>query len=275
MRGFMNELKVGLVLSAGGAKGLAHIGVIKVLEKNKIPIHCISGTSAGALIGGVYASGVSIDKIEEIVLSMNYKELAKLIDLTKPTTALIKGDKINQFILKKLHKQRIEDFKIPFAAVAADLLTSRKVILDKGDAVTAIRASGSLPGIFKPVRYKGMFLIDGGVVDPLPVDVAKDMGADVIIAVNLTGSSKINSKYFNKSKEPNIVDTLLASIGIFERQIINLTLEKVKDKNMILIRPDVSKIGIRDFVKAKKAIKQGEIATEEKIDEILKVIKER
>ena len=126
-----NNLKVGLVLSAGGAKGLTYIGVIKVLEKHNVPIHCITGASAGALIGGVYASGTSIEKIEEVALSVGYRDLAKLIDPIKPSIALIKGNKIIKFLSENLFQERIEDFKIPFACVATDIFTGKKVVFNK------------------------------------------------------------------------------------------------------------------------------------------------
>lgn len=268
--------KLGLVLSAGGAKGLTFIGVIKVLEKYNIPIHCITGTSAGALIGGVYASGTNIKKIEEVALSTTYRKLTRLIDPTKPSIALIKGEKITKFISENLSKQKIEDFKIRFACVATDLFSGKKVVFDRGDALTAIRASICAPGILKPVVYKNMCLMDGGLVDPLPVDVAKDMGADVIVAVDVVNIPKLKEKYADNLEGLKLTDILGISLTIFERHIVDLTLEKVVDRNVVMIRPDISKIKVMSFgsVKTtKNAIKMGEVATERKIDDILKLIK--
>ncbi len=270
-----NNLKVGLVLSAGGAKGLTYIGVIKVLEKHNVPIHCITGASAGALIGGVYASGTSIEKIEEVALSVGYRDLAKLIDPIKPSIALIKGNKIIKFLSENLFQERIEDFKIPFACVATDIFTGKKVVFNEGDALTAIRASISAPGIFKPVLYKNMCLVDGGLVDPLPVDVAKDMSANIILAVDVIDIPRLNEKYANNPEKLRVTDTLRASLKIFERRIIDLTLEKVADRNVVMIRPDVSEIRTIDFgskKNTKNAIRKGVIATERKIDDILRLI---
>ena len=271
----MKKPKVGLVLSAGGAKGLAYIGVIKVLEAHGIPIHCVTGSSAGALIGGIYASGTSIKAMEKVALSIGYRDLAKLIDPIKPSVALIKGEKIMKFISNNLSQKKIEDFKIEFACVATDLFTGKKVVFFKGDALLAIRASISVPGVFKPVLYHGMCLVDGGLVDPLPVDVAKSMNANIIIAVNVINIPRLNEKYAENPENLKVKDVLTASLKIFERRIIDLTLEKVAEKKVVMIRPDVSKISVSGFGSIKKmrdAIKKGERATERKIDEILDLI---
>lgn len=273
MGGAMRRQKIGLVLSSGGERGLTYIGVIKVLEKYKIPIDIITGSSAGALIGGVYASGVPIEEIKKIAMKTRTRDLMNLIDFIKPGPGLIDGGKISRFISKILAKKNIEDFKIPFACVAADLLTGKKVVFKKGDAVTAIRASISFPGIFKPVEYKNSFLVDGGAADPLPIDVAVDMGADMIIAVDVTGH-KVNIKK-KKPKDigkPTIRDAIFGTITIFSRQIIEYTLEKAIDKHVVLIRPNTEKIGWKSLVKPADAIKEGEIATEKEIENILKWI---
>lgn len=266
--------KIGLVLSAGAHKGMAHIGVIKCLEKNKIPIDCIVGTSVGALIGGGYASGVPIKKMEEIGFSVGYRGFLKLLDPTRPSIALIKGDKIQGFISKNLAQKNIEDFKIPFACVATDILTGEKVVFRKGDAATAIRASMSAPVLFKPIAYEDTFLIDGGVVDPLPVEEVIKMGADIIVAVDVINLHKSEERDSGNVEKLGMKDSIVATLRIFEKRIIELTLEKFKDKNIFVITPK-STVSWKNFIKKgrlKEAIKAGEDATEEKIVDIQRMI---
>lgn len=264
---------VGLALSSGGARGLSHIGVIKVLEKYDVPIAYIAGTSAGALIGGIYASGTSIKRIEDAVLSVGYKDLIKLLDPMNPTIALIKGEKLMKFISKFLSHQNIEEFEIPFACVAADLFTGRKVVFKEGNALTAIRASISYPGLLKPVFYQNQCLVDGGLIDPLPVDVVREMGAHVIIAVDVVTIPKLKKTYARN--KPKLIDNLRASLRILERRITELTLEKV-DGEVVIIKPQVVGIKTLDFLSPKiieMVIRKGELATERKINEILELSK--
>ena len=183
-------LKIGLALGSGSARGLAHVGVILALEAYNIPIDIIAGTSIGSVIGALYASGATIEQLEEVALSIKKSKTLFMIDPVFPHSGLISGDRIekmlNQFSLKD---KTFDDLKIPFAAVATDVESGAKVILNQGKVIDAVRASISIPGIFTPVKYQDYYLVDGGVVDPVPVDVAQMMGADIIIAVSL---AKIN-----------------------------------------------------------------------------------
>lgn len=187
-------LKIGLALGSGSARGLAHVGVIMALEAYNIPIDIIAGTSIGSVIGGLYASGATIRQLEEVALSIKKSKTLFLIDPVFPHSGLISGDRIekmlNQFGIKD---KTFDDLKIPFAAVATDVESGAEVILNQGKVIDAIRASISIPGIFTPVKYQDYYLVDGGVVDPVPVDVVKMMGADIIIAVNLAKISPYNA----------------------------------------------------------------------------------
>ncbi len=265
-------VKVGLALSGGGARAMAHIGVIKVLEKHDIAISFISGASAGAMVGGMYASGTPIQTIEDTVTKMKNRDIARLIDPGRPSVGFLKGDKLMKFISKLVTEKTIENFKIPFAAIATDILTGDEIVFDKGDPITAIRASISFPGIFTPVKYKNTFLVDGGVVNPLPVDVVKEMGADVIIGVNVLGEPE--AKVDEKKQTIVLQKVLSNTIRILEKQVVDLRFQKVKDKNMIILRPNVNTIStftvsVKSLV---QAIKEGEKITNEKIDEILKMV---
>jgi len=183
--------KVGLVLGSGGARGLAHIGVIKVLEKNNIPIDYIVGTSIGAFIGAAYASTKDINKIEESFMATDWKRILKFSsDFAPFSGGLIKGEYIKNFAKNNLNiNKTFNDLKIPFIAIATDIETGQAEILKSGNLIDSIRASVSLPGIFKPVKIENKILIDGGLSNPVPSNITRQMGADIIIAVDLDARS--------------------------------------------------------------------------------------
>ena len=179
-------LKFGLALGGGSARGLAHVGVIQTLKAYNIPIDIIAGTSIGSVVGSLYATGASIDQLEEAALSMKKSKTLFLIDLALPHSGLISGKRIEEMLNDlALGDKTFDDLKIPFAAVAADVESGAEVVLNQGKVIDAVRASISIPGIFTPVKYQNYYLVDGGVVDPVPVDVVQKMGADIIIAVSL------------------------------------------------------------------------------------------
>ena len=180
-------LKFGLALGSGSARGMAHIGVIEVLEAYHIPIDMIAGTSIGALIGSLYASGVSIKKIKRIARQVKKRAPLIIFDPTLPFSGLISGKRIDEMLNRiALKNKDFSDLKIAFAAISTDLTSGAKVILNQGSVLKAVRASISIPGIFIPVKFHESYLVDGGIVDPVPVDVVEKMGADFIIAVSLT-----------------------------------------------------------------------------------------
>ena len=176
--------KVGLALGSGSARGWAHIGVIRALAEAGIRIHCVAGASIGAVVGAVFASG-KLDAFEEVVIGFDWKQVARFFDVVFPKSGLIDGKKVADFVRGHVRGENIEDLPIPFRAVATDLTTGREVIIQDGDLIEAIRASISVPGIFTPVRREGSILADGGLVNPVPVTVAREMGADFVIAVDL------------------------------------------------------------------------------------------
>jgi NTE family protein len=177
--------KVGLVLGSGGAKGLAHIGVIKILEEHKIPINFIAGSSIGAMVGGFYVSGLSSKEMEEIALSTDWRRIVSVLADPKLKNGLIGGDKTTAFIERYVKGKQIEDCHIPFAAIATDLATGEIVVLRSGSMSSAIRASVSIPLAYTPVEVEGRILVDGGLAAPVPVSVARAVGMDVVVAVNL------------------------------------------------------------------------------------------
>jgi len=183
------KLKIGLALGSGSARGWAHIGVIESLTEAGIKIDYIAGTSIGALVGAVFASG-KIDKLKEIVFQLDWKQILSFFDIVFPKSGLIDGKKVSDFIRKRIHEKSFVELSIPFCAVSTDLSTGQEVIIDEGDVIEAVRASISVPGIFTPVKKDDMILVDGGLVNPVPVNVVRDMGADFVIAVDLNHDIK-------------------------------------------------------------------------------------
>lgn len=179
----LNSHRIGLALGSGAARGLAHIGVLRVLEQEKIPIHCIAGTSIGALIGAWYAAGVSVTQMEEVASNVDWQQLLGLIDPIIPTSGLIDGKKVARFISELLPVETFEELRVPLAVVATDVETGEMLIIRRGLLREALRAAISFPGIFTPVSFSGRFLVDGGLCNPVPVDVAREIGADRVIGV--------------------------------------------------------------------------------------------
>ena len=206
--------KIGVALGSGSARGFAHIGILRVLQAEGIPIDCVAGTSMGAIVGAVYAAGALPD-MEKILEHFTWKEMRALLDPLFPASGLLGGKHIEKLLGRLLNSQRIEAFSTPFAAVAADVATGKEVVLTSGDAVTAVRASMAIPGIFTPVFLDGRFLVDGGIVTPVPVQAARNLGADIVIAVNLAGdmgkrsyikppADHASSRNSGKPDEPNL-----------------------------------------------------------------------
>lgn len=257
------QKKVGLALSGGAARGMAHIGVLEVLRAEGIPIDFIAGTSAGAVAGAIYARNQDINQIKKDALAPGWKKFAPLIDPSFPKTGFIKGEKIKGLLSTYLGGNlKFSDLKIPFACVATDIETGEEVIIDQGSVLEAIRASISIPGIFTLVKREKRYLVDGGLTTPVPVQVARRMGADFIIAVNVTPDV---SDHLNKAgKPPNIFNVILQSIYI---ATYSLARNGIADAD-IVIEPDLPRIGAGDFKKARELISEGAHAAQSAIPEI-------
>lgn len=178
---------IGVALGSGGARGFAHLGVLKVLKQHEIPIDMISGSSMGALVGSFYASGLTVEQMYKLAAAFKRKYF---IDVTVPKMGFIQGDRIKQLIRIFTRNQNIEDLPIPLAVVATDLNEGKKVVFRKGPVADAVRASISIPGIFVPFSYNGSLLVDGGVIERVPVSAVKEMGADIVIAVDVSHVKK-------------------------------------------------------------------------------------
>ena len=261
----MHKRKVGLALGSGAARGLAHIGVLEVLEKEGIPIDMIAGTSAGAAIGALYAEGKDASVIKSLTLDLSWKRLASLADLALPRTGFIKGKKI-QGLLEVIigGDMKFSDLKIPFACVAADIMTGEEVVINQGSVLEGIRASISIPVIFTVVKWKGRYLVDGGLVNPVPVSVLRQMGADFIIAVNVIPAVRDRAQRVGEIKEPNIISVAMQSLYIASYSAVKSSLEGAD----IVIEPQMAGITYGDFSRAEECILQGALATQGSIPEI-------
>ena len=222
---------VGLALGSGGAKGLAHIGVIKTLEKHHIPIDFIAGSSIGAMVGGFYAAGVTSQELEEIAVSTDWKRILAILSDPAFKNGLIAGDKTTAFVEQFVNGKQIENCSIPFAAVATDLATGEEVVLRSGSMSSAIRASISIPLAYAPVEVDGRVLADGGLASPVPVSVARDMGMDIVIAVNLENHCSHNewkpNWYSIADNSLNIMRHHMSRMGASRADIVvNVELEK-------------------------------------------------
>ena len=179
------DFQVGLALGAGAAKGFAHIGVLEALEEAGIRIDMIAGSSMGAVIGGGYAAGLTVPELSDVALNSDWLDVLNLLDPIFPTRGFIDGQKIKLFLDDLYGSKNIEDLAIPFAATTVDILKGDLYVINQGNLATAARASSSIPIIFNPLASGDRVLVDGGMIDPVPIDVVRSMGADYIIAVNV------------------------------------------------------------------------------------------
>ncbi|WP_210757933.1 patatin-like phospholipase family protein [Croceimicrobium hydrocarbonivorans] len=280
--------KVHLVLASGGARGIAHIGVIERLEAAGNEIVEVAGCSMGAVVGGLYAAG-KLKEYTEWLLELQRTDVFRQMDFTLARHGFVKGEKIFSTIMNLIGPQKIENLKVPFTAVATDLKTGEEVVFKKGDLYQAMRASVSIPGIFTPVSYeerKGHLLVDGGVVNPLPLNQIKAPEGHVVVAVdiNATGPKpaimkkdeedqdrgwlNINLNFFKSNsgnQDPGLMDIISASYEHMQNQLILRDLATYKPE--YLIRIPRSTCGVFDFHMAEDLIEVGRKAYDEQIIE--------
>ncbi|MFW6283061.1 MAG: patatin-like phospholipase family protein [Minisyncoccales bacterium] len=270
--------KVGVALSGGGSKGIAHIGVLKILEEYNVPIDFISGTSMGSVIGALYCSGYSLKKIEYL-FTEEEKGWKKLLDYTFPKHGLIKGKKIENFIEDELKNIKFKDLEIPLYVTSFDIDDRREIVFNRGSVSKAVRASISIPGMIVPVENKNRILVDGGIVDPIPTEVLKKKGAEIIIAVNVDEKKKKSIKFEKavekkgKKKIPGIWDIASKSFKAMSHEIYMYDLTK-KGIDFIIHVPTRNKEILSFSKKAnKQTIKDGEKAAEKSLEKIQKATK--
>ncbi len=196
---------IGMALGSGSARGWAHIGVLRALREAGIVPHVIAGTSAGALVGAAYAAGW-IDELEKWVCELDAGDVRSWFDVSLGAGGLLQGRRLISFFKQSIGAQNIEDLPMPFGAVATDMSSGKEVWMRSGDLMNAVRASISLPGLFTPVEYEGRWLLDGGLVNPIPVSLCRAMGADYVIGVNLNNDI-IGRRVTQKAARANAVMT--------------------------------------------------------------------
>jgi NTE family protein len=285
----MHRPKIGLALGSGSARGWAHIGIIRTLEQAGIVPDIVCGTSIGSLVGAAYADG-KLDLLESWVRSLNWQTVLGLLDLTIDG-GLIHGDKLLSFFRSHFSDKNIEAMPKQFGAVATELVTGREIWLREGSVTEAVRASIALPGLLKPAQLDGRLVVDGGLVNPVPVSLCRAMGADIVIAVDLNwdlmgrhteeaaapedspagrfgalvgklplGLGRLKSGPDSSAAMPSILDVLSISLHIMQVRITRSRL--AGEPADLLIRPHLADFALMDYHRAAAAIAEGERATE-------------
>lgn len=280
---------IGLALGSGSARGWAHIGVIRALERAGIQPQIVCGTSIGALVGAAYAAG-DLDRLERWVLEQRVSDVLGLLDVGLGG-GVLRGDRLTRFFRRHFTDRPIDELRVPFAAVATCLRTGAEVWLRRGSSVDAVRASAALPGLFAPVRWEGTLLVDGGLVNPVPVSVARAMGADIVIAVDL-GSDILGrrfraasqpsappggvEKWMRKLQEnlralapaassdepvmPSMLDVLTTCMDIVQVRIARSRM--AGEPPEVVVAPRLAHLRLLDFHRGKEAMEEGHRAVE-------------
>jgi NTE family protein len=243
--------KIGLALGSGGARGFAHVGVLKALAEANIKIDYIAGSSIGALVGALYGAGHDVEQLYKMATTFKRKYY---LDFTVPKMGFVIGNKVKELLRILTHGKNIEQLSPPLAIVATDLLTGEKVVFTKGSAAEAVRASVSIPGIFIPEKIDGRLLVDGGVIDRVPVSVVGEMGADLVIAVDVSSSK-------GQSDVHSIFDVIMQSIDIMQHEMVRFH-EMTAD---VMIKPQVKQFSSKSFTNVKEIITIGQEETKKNI----------
>ncbi len=253
--------KTGLALSSGAARGLAHIGVLKAFEEEGIPVDYIAGSSMGALIGALYSAGLPPKVMEGLALSLGRKHI---FDWQLTRLGVISGKKIEDMLNLLTRGQCFADTKIPLAVVATDINEGSLIVIKEGPLTTAVRASIAVPGVFPPVEYGQRLLADGGILCRLPVNEVKEMGADIVVAIDV-------GLYIKETTINNLFDVISQTIDIMGKEIMKHNMVEAD----LLIRPEVGSISLTHFQKSEECIQAGEKAAREALPEVESLLKER
>lgn len=254
------QVKVGLALGGGFARGIAHIGVLQALLSNHIPIHLVAGTSAGSLVGAMYCAGLDPWLLERVVQQLNWRALVRL---KLRRDGLLDAEGLERFVVGHVGDLQFRDLRVPFTATATDLMTGKDVLLSSGRVSTAVRASCAFPGIFLPVRVGRHTLVDGGLVHPVPAVVARQMGADVVIGVDLSTRSG------NTSRTPrNLLHIMLQSLALVQKPQVEQSLRHAD----VVIQPDLGSFSAMELERVTDLVQVGRLAALAAIPEINEAI---
>ena len=240
--------KLGLALGGGAARGFAHIGVIQVLEENGIKPDLVVGTSAGSLVAAFYASGKTGAQLQWLADTMDESQLT---DWTIPfmSRGMLRGEALGRYVNSQLNGAKIEDLKMPLGIVATDLQTGDGILFRRGDIATAVRASSAVPSVFEPVRIGNKDYVDGGLVSPVPVRSARQMGADIVIAVDISSRPE-------DAKTSDMLKVLLQTFSIMGKSISQLEMAQAE----VVVRPALPDVGSAEFTARQKSIEAGRAA---------------
>jgi NTE family protein len=304
-RGARKKLKIGLALGGGAARGWSHIGVMRVLEREGIVPDVIAGCSIGGVVGGCYAAS-SLDELETFALSLTKRRVMGLLDFHISGSGLISGDRLKRLLDRDLSEWRVESLPIRFATVATELGTGHEIWLTRGPLVEAMRASYALPGVFDPVKFGGRWLMDGALVNPIPVTVARALGADLVICVNLNGDIRVRGTVIQShgadepehsaeaateeprrwalfggrrdggarpkrpTDAPGIAAVMMDAFNITQDRIARSRL--AGDPPDVMISPKLSPVGLFEFHRADESIALGREATERALPDIYELV---
>lgn len=257
-----NRKRVGLALGSGGARGFCHIGVLRVLKENNIPIDCISGCSMGAMVGACYCAGISLEKMESIVSKLTQRKILDF-DISMKRSGVLKGERAISYVRNLIGDKKFEDCDIPFAVTATDVLKGELVTFTEGVLANAVRASISMPVVFQSVNLDEKdCLIDGGVIERIPIKAVRDLGADVVIAVDALGA-------------PSPIDNINGLLNMVERAYLLMDWEGSKAKLAeadLVITPEQGARSIQTFKNNKESIEYGAEATLKMLPRIRELI---
>lgn len=257
---FRKKKTLGLVLGGGGARGMAHIGVLKVLEEAGLRPDFVAGTSAGSLIGALHCCGCTWRRLHELARSTDWGDL---VAITVPRMGLINTSKLARLVDRLTGGRSIEELPIPFRAVAVDITRGQEVVLDHGPVSRAVQASSAIPGIFEPVRWEGLLLVDGGLLANVPTHVARAMGANVVAAVDLAADR-------GKTRDPeNILDVMLCSLSI----LIRAQAQRGTADADVAVQPDLAGFSFRDLSRLEEMIERGEAAMASALEPLQRLLR--
>jgi len=268
--------RVGLALSGGGARGLAHIGVLKVFEEQGVPIHALAGTSMGGLIAAAYAAGMSTSELEAAALKMaNLRELAALVDLRPPRRGLLAGEHVRKYLANFVDEDlTFDELKYPLAMQAVDLISGTEHTLQEGNVLDAVMATSAFPGVFPPVEIHDCQLVDGGVLNNLPAELPRMLGADVVIAVNVTAAldaGELDAQTDGSIFSRGIAQDLMRVALIVSRAMTEINLKETPP-DLLLCPPIPAKAGVfSGFTHAAEIIAAGETCARENLTTIKKI----
>ncbi len=253
--------RVGLALGGGAARGFAHVGVIQVLEEAGIRPDLVAGTSAGSMVAALYASGRNGSQLQRIAETMDE---ATFTDWTLPlfSRGMLRGDALARYVYQQVGGRRIEDLPMPLGILATDLQSGQGVLFERGDIATAVRASSAVPGLFQPVSITGREYVDGGLVAPVPVRQARQMGAELVIAVDISQQPEANAP-------GDVFQILLQTFSIMSKSINSLEL---LGSNLVVVRPALNGVSGADFAARNRAIKAGRAAMQQALPQLRQAI---